>query len=228
MPSQPDPTPVVFSVSFSEQVYNLVKESILKGIYKPGQKLNEIELCQRLGVSRGPIREAFQRLNQEGLVKLQPHKGGIVPCPSLEEIEALFEVREALEGLAVRLAVERAEREEIRSLFSFLRDTRRAIINDKYSVYPWDHDFHLQIAKCARNPKLEESINKLNSQLMLARHLSGSSMGRANEVCREHMRVVEALQKKDSQRAEEAMLKHLRNSKINILQIFARVKPTND
>lgn len=224
MSTKPDPRPLIFSVSFSEQVFNFVKESILKGVYKPGQKLNEIELSQTLGVSRSPIREALQRLDNEGLVKLQPRKGAVVHCPSTREIEELFELREALEGMAVRLAAARGEEGEIRSLTDFLEETKRAIAKDMYSFYPWDLDFHFQMARCARNGKLEESIKKLNSQLTLARYLSGREMGRASEALMEHMQIVEAVKERDARKAKKRMITHLNNSRKNMMEIFSRAR----
>ena len=97
----------IFSKSFGEQVYHVVRQSILKGDYKPGKKLNEVELSRNLKVSRSPIREALQRLDNEGLVELQPRKGAVVTCLTGEKIEELFEQREALEGMAARFAAQK-------------------------------------------------------------------------------------------------------------------------
>src|ERR671921_371811 len=94
-------------ISYPEQAREVVRHLIFNGTYQPGQKLKEVELSKVLGISRSPIREALQTLANEGIVDLIPNRGAFVVSFDLGEVEELFAVREALEALGVRLAVER-------------------------------------------------------------------------------------------------------------------------
>ncbi len=205
---------------FTDQVCGLIKNVILNGTYRPNQRLKELELSRSLGISRSPIREALQRLANEGLVKIVPRKGAFVQDLSLKEVQELFEVREAAEMMSIRLALERAEPEDLLQLSEFLHLTKNAIEKDQYSMYPWDLDFHLQVAKCAKNKKLEDYVYQVNAQLLLARYRSAQVSGRALEALNEHLAIFEALRTRDSRRAEKLMADHLHRSKENMTKIF--------
>jgi DNA-binding GntR family transcriptional regulator len=212
--------PLSTSSSITEQVCDTIKDVILRGIYKPNQRLNEVELASSLGISRSPIREAIQRLANDGLLKLIPRRGAFVFNFSSKEIEELLEVRECIEVMAVRLAVERADQSQLHKLSEFLKATRAVIERNRYTLYPWDFDFHLQIAGCAKNRKLEDNIYKTNAQLLLMRYRSGSKSGRAEQAFNEHTKIYKALCERNHERANQSMMQHLRNSKESIMQIF--------
>lgn len=212
--------PLSTSSSLTDRVCDLIKDVILNGKYDQNQRLNEVELSASLGVSRGPIREAIQRLANDGLVNLVPNKGAFIPSFNLEEYEELLEVRECLELMAVRLAVERGDQSQYRKLAELLRTTERVIEKNKYTFYPWDSDFHLQIAKCAKNKKLENIIHKINSQILLMRYRSGSKSGRATEAFKQHTEIYKALYERNREEAERLMIQHLRSSKDNMMQFI--------
>ena len=205
---------------YTEQVCEFIKEVILSGQYEPGQRLNEVELSEAIGTSRSPIREAFQRLAKEGLVNLVPRKGAYVKAPDQRELGDLFEVREALELSSVTLAAERATASDLVELLQFLSRTRSAIKNREYRQYPWNLDFHRQIAKCAKNKYLEEKIYEVNAQLLLARQKSGSEVGRASEAFKEHKLILDALANGDPIGAQRLMKEHIRISRENIMKLF--------
>jgi DNA-binding GntR family transcriptional regulator len=202
--------------SLTDQACNMIKDVILSDKYSPNQRLNEVELASSLGVSRGPIREAFQRLAYEGLIKLVPNKGAFVISFSSKEVEDIYELREYLEIMAVKLATERACPSDFRKLSGLLKATKRLIEKNRYTSYPWDSDFHLQIARCAKNEKLLEYINKLNSQMQLIRYKSGSKEGRAAEAFKEHTEIYSALCERNCEKSEQLMVNHIRTSKNNI------------
>ncbi len=207
--------------SLTDQACNLIKQVILGNKYGPNQKLNEVELSSSLGVSRGPIREAFQRLSYEGLVKLVPNKGAFVINFSLKEVEDIYELRGYLEIMAVKLAAERADQSDDRKLSDLLKATERMIEKNRNTSYPWDSDFHVQIARCTKNQKLEEYINKLNAQTHLIRYRSGSKYGRAAEAFKEHVEIYRALCERNCEKAEQLMVHHIRTSKNNIMQLIS-------
>ncbi len=208
--------------SLTDQACNLIKDVILKGKYSPNQKLNEAELSNVLGISRSPVREAFQRLAYEGLIKLVPNKGAYVIEFTPKEVEDIYELREYLEIMAVRLASLRADQSDIRKLTELLKNAEKIIERSRYTSYPWDNDFHLHIANCTKNQRLEEYIYKLNAQTLLIRYMSGSKSGRAAEAFKEHAEIYRAICEKDSARAEDLMVRHIRTSKNNIMQLLPR------
>jgi len=205
---------------YTEQVSVFIKEVILSGQYEPGQRLNEVELSEAIGTSRSPIREAFQRLAKEGLQNLVPRKGAFVKAPDKRELGELFEVREALEVASVTLAAERATSLDLEELLQFLSGTRSAIENREYRQYPWNLDFHKQIAKCAKNKHLEEKVYEVNAQLLLARQKSGSEVGRASEAFNEHKMILDALVRRDQGSAQRLMREHIHISKEIIMKLF--------
>jgi DNA-binding GntR family transcriptional regulator len=206
--------------SLTDQACNLIKQVILTEKYTQNQRLNEAELSSSLGVSRGPIREALQRLAYEGLVKLVPNKGAFVISFSLKEVEEIYELREYLEIMAIRLATERANPSDHRKLSDLLKATERMIEKNRYSFYPWDPDFHLQIVKSTRNQKLEEYMNKLYAQMQLIRYRSGSKEGRVARAFKEHTEICKALCERNGEKAEQLMVKHIRTSRDNTMKLY--------
>jgi DNA-binding GntR family transcriptional regulator len=205
---------------YTEQVSVFIKEVILSGHYEPGQRLSEVELSEAIGTSRSPIREAFQRLAKEGLVNLVPRKGAYVKALDKRELKELFEVREGLELVSVALAAERATDSDLDELLQFLSRTRSAIENRDYRQYPWNLDFHKQIAKCAKNKYLEEKIDEVNAQLLLVRQKSGSEAGRASEAFNEHKMICDALANRQTRAAQRLMRQHIHISRENIMKLF--------
>jgi DNA-binding GntR family transcriptional regulator len=216
------PNASVVTMPLTEQIYKALKEGILKGDILPGQKLNEIDLSNSFGISRSPIREAIQRLANEELIKIIPYKGAEVIQLEIDEINELFDVRIALETMAVNLAIEKVDQSQFQPISDLLISTKLAIEENSYSLYPWDLDFHVQIARCSKNSKLEQSISRVNSQLLLARSLSGREIGRAAEALNEHTEIWKALQKKDLKKVQKSMIQHLKNSRKKIIEIVRR------
>jgi DNA-binding GntR family transcriptional regulator len=205
--------------SYTNQVFDIIREQILSGSFSPGERLNEVELAEKLGTSRSPIREALQRLSSEGLVNLVPKKGAFVFTLDPQEIEESFEVREVLEIAAVRFAVERADDRDLQKLEEILETTKRTI--KKTSHYPRDINFHLQVFAAAGNSKLESVYSEINTKIQLAQTLSVSDLDRASSAYDEHLPIFKALQQRDADEAERAMRRHIRHAKSNILRILA-------
>jgi DNA-binding GntR family transcriptional regulator len=208
--------------SYAVQVGQMLKKSILSGGYAPGARLNEAELAESMGVSRSPIREAIQRLAKEGLVELIPRKGSFVTSLKLNEVEELFELREVLEIKAAELAAQRISDEELNQLSKLLDNTTDMIKRKKYRQYPWNLDFHKQIASCAKNRYLFEKIYDTNVHLLLVRHKSGLEIGRADKALQEHRKIFEAIKNKNADLAGKFMKEHIRLSRENITLILSK------
>lgn len=204
------------------QAAGIIKSKILQGVFKAGERLSEAGLSESLQISRSPIREAFQRLSQEGLVVLVPRKGAFVSMPNVESIENLFEVRQVLEPLAVGLAAEKGTDLQINQIEEFLRNTERMIEQNEYRQYPWDLDYHKKLASCSNNQILEDMVYQINMRLQLARSRSSTEYGRAQGAFNEHIAIFEAVKKRDAKLAKKRMDLHIARAKKNIYKIIER------
>ena len=147
-------------------VFNTLRESILKGEMKPGERLMEIHLANKLGVSRTPIREAIRKLELEGLVTMIPRRGAEVAQITAKGLRDVLEVRQALDALAMELACERISEEEIRALREacdrFAQVTRT---QDAVKIAEADVALHDIIVQGSRNEKLAQMVGNLSQQM---------------------------------------------------------------
>jgi DNA-binding GntR family transcriptional regulator len=212
-------TPIA-STSLAREAFGKVIEAITSGEFEPGQKLSESQLARQLGISRGPLREALGQLEGR-LVRRTPRLGVRVVDFGREELEQLFRVREALEGMAARLAAEHIghdDLDELRSLLDRHAQQPALAAGEVYMQKSPDEDFHFVIARAARCPQIERLLlNEVYYQLRLHRLKSSARPGRAQAALRVHHEILSALQSRDPDRSEEAMRKHIRNARYNAL-----------
>jgi len=188
-----------------------LERRIISGEIPAGTKLNEVDVASDLGVSRGPVREAFSALSQAGLVRVEKNRGVFVRQVSLEEANEFYEVRAALEGLIGKLAARRISIDEIEQLRSVVRrmhqiqKVRRA---DEYFVL--NVEFHDLLARAARNNALLANYRGVVNQLDLYRRAT-ITHGQENIPLstQEHEAIVEAVAARDEQRAEALLTEHV-------------------
>src|SRR5262249_30753731 len=147
--------------TLADQVYDRVVEAIVVGNIAAGSAISENEIAVRFGVSRGPAREAILRLETKGLIARAAHMGAKVVDLTLDDLRALYEIREGLEGMACRLAAERMTRRELDALERSLeRHASRPEVASGKSYYQagGDQDFHLSIAESSHNPRLFRAL----------------------------------------------------------------------
>ncbi len=199
----------------------------MNGTYRPGERVKEAEIAQALGVSRSPVREAVVSLSNEGLVKLHPQRGAYVREFDIEEVRELYEVREAVEVQAVRLAAMRAGEEDLAELREFLDTVERAVeehgsspdgLRGRTSTdpYPLDLDFHRELAMLSKNERLTHYVVEVNTQLYLAKLKATAPPGRARGAHEEHLAIYEAIKRGDPDAAEKAVKLNLHNSLRNL------------
>ena len=147
-------------------VFKTLRQAILKGELEPGERLMEIQLAERLGVSRTPIREAIRKLELEGLVLMIPRKGAEVAKISENNLRDVLEVRRSLEELAIDLACQRITEEELAQLNQAEVDFKAAIENgDAMQIAQTDENFHEIIYNSTKNQKLVQILNNLREQM---------------------------------------------------------------
>jgi DNA-binding GntR family transcriptional regulator len=195
--------------SFSDQVERTLRSQILRGNFPPGGRLNEVEIAAELGVSRGPVREAMQRLARDGLVELQAHRGAFVRRLGPREVRDLFEVRMALERTVARLAATRADAAERALLASLRSDAVAPVKADPDVPFQGDRDVHALLAAAAGNAALAAHVALVNQELQLLRAQSGQIPDRAQHAAEEHDELLDAVLSGDGDRASAAMERHL-------------------
>lgn len=205
--------------SVTEQVYRRLRSLLLEGGHAPGQRLNEVTLAERLEVSRGPVREALERLGQEGLVVRVPRRGTFVRRYGRTEVRELMELRLVLETAAGRLAARRAGGGDLERMRA-LQDAADAVIASG-GGYPPDEDFHQAVVRLAGNRELERAAGLVYDQLRLARSLSAQRDGRARDAWREHAAILRALLARDEGAVETALEEHLRAAEAAMLASVA-------
>lgn len=201
------------------EVAERLRTMITEGALAPGVRLNERVLCEQLGVSRTPLREALKVLAAERLVELSPNRGASVVALSRSDLAQLFELMGALEGLAGQLAAQRrtdAELAEIRALhFEMLAAHAR---HDLPAYYELNRRIHFAISRCARNDALVETYDSLNTRIQSLRFRSNFNRDKWDQAVREHQRMLEALEARDGAALRELLEAHLRNKCTAVLE----------
>ncbi|MCW2277013.1 GntR family transcriptional regulator [Heliophilum fasciatum] len=206
-------------------VFEHLREAIIAGVLKPGERLMEIQLAEELGVSRTPVREAIRKLELEGFVVMVPRKGAYVAGVSVKDITDVFELRAALEALAAGLAAERITEEETeemeRRLNRYAAVTEDADLNLMVEA---DIDFHDCVYRASRNQRLVQITNNLREQLRRFRTTSLSDPGRRMEAVDEHRKLVEAIEARNVQLAQSLAWEHIENAENSMLEAMGAVK----
>lgn len=205
-------------LTFSAQAVDVLREMVLSGQLHSGERINEVELAGALGISRGPLREAIQRLRSEGLLTAISGRGSFVRTFTPKSLKDLYEVRIALETHAVRLVGKQSTPEAIAALQELLDDTKELL--KSADSYPEDHDFHLGIVDLSNNPALKGTAVEVLRQIHLARSRSAKNRERAQKAFSEHQQVLEALVNGKVERAAKLLATHLHNSLDSALLIL--------
>ncbi len=201
-----------------EIVFESVRGAIISGVLKPGERLMEVQLAEKLGVSRTPIREAIRKLELEGLVIMMPRKGAYVADLSLKDITDVLEIRAALEGLAAGLAVLRITDEEIEELETTARQFHQAIEDDDFDmIVQKDIEFHDRIFRATRNDKLLQITNNLREQVQRFRIMYINKSNKSKDLAKEHYEIAEAISKRNIDMAEKIAKRHIENAEKYIL-----------
>lgn len=204
----------------ADTVYVALRQAILEREFDPGEPLTEAELSRRFRVSRTPVREALAKLERDHLVRVVPKKGAFVRTLSHDEIRDLYEVREALEALAVRLAAPRLSREELEDFEARFRDVRARGPRAGYTeVRPLGEEFHRLLVKRAENSALTQVLEQVREQVRPVWTMSIAAPRRVQALIREHLAILDALKRGDTRRAERLMTLHVRRVRDAIFRL---------
>ena len=199
-------------------VFNTLRQGILKGDLKPGERLMEVHLANRLGVSRTPIREAIRMLELEGLVTMVPRKGAEVARISKQDLRDVLEVRRSLDSLAVRLACERITNEEKRALKQAEDDFESSIATlDATTIATADVKFHDIILTASKNGRLTQMVNNLAERVYRYRLEYIKDSRNHQRLVDEHRKIMQYINAGDASNACLASEMHIDNQEKNII-----------
>ncbi len=193
-------------------VFATLREAILKGDLKPGERLMELQLAAKLGVSRTPIREAIRMLQKEGLAVTIPRKGAQVAAMTQKDMEDALQIREALEILAVRLACEHITKQQLAALEHNIALFEASVkANDLAQMAQADIAFHDMIYEAASNPRLMGVLNHLRENVYRYRVEYLKDDKNHPRLLEEHRQIVAGLKRQEKEHVSEIMKQHLSN-----------------
>ena len=201
-------------------VFNTLRQAILKGELKPGERLMEIQLANKLGVSRTPVREAIRKLELEGLVLMIPRKGAEVAEITRQDMEDVLEVRTALEELAMKDACDHITDAQLSELKKASNEFKKALLEGKDLVTCADADMHFHdvILSATNNRRLIQMLNNLSEQMYRYRMEYLKDERTHKTLIEEHDAIRRALKKHDKVKAGAAIRVHIDNQKRSILE----------
>ncbi|MBV8714382.1 MAG: GntR family transcriptional regulator [Chloroflexi bacterium] len=208
----------------AERIYAVLKQAILDGRLPPGASLREEELGRSHSVSRTPVREALSRLESEGLAARHPRSGLVVSAPTLDEIIDAYVVREALEGLAARLAAERRTELDLTRLQILLDAAQTsAPSGNNARLIDLGQEFHYLVWRITGNQPLQRALRELDQTVQRFQPSTLSAPGRSEASIGEHVQLLDALRARDAAESERLAVDHVR--RVRNLRIALSVQP---
>ena len=205
-------------------VFESIRGAILSGTIKPGERLMEVQMAEKMGVSRTPIREAIRKLELEGLVNMVPRKGVYVANLSVKDITDVLEIRSALEGLAANLAATRVTAEDIKEIEKAVEEFNEAIKGKDFElIVERDLKFHDSIFKASGNEKLVVLTNNLREQIQRFRVMILKNSSGLKDLSVEHREIADAISNKDADKAQELATSHIVQAEYQILKMVENI-----
>ena len=206
----------------SQVVYDYLKESLMSGDIKPGEKIITRAVAEKLGVSEIPVREAIKMLESQGFVEVTPHVGAKVVHINLEELEEFYMIRSELEGLAARLASKHIKGSDIAKLEKIQEEHKKAIESeDPKRIADLNQQFHFTIYRSSPYKHLYNMISNLwaNANISRINSIFFLSPGRGEETLKEHEQIIEALRRGDGDLA----CKIIKRQKVIAFEILSKL-----
>jgi DNA-binding GntR family transcriptional regulator len=205
-------------------VAGMLRDEIQDGGLAPGTRLRQNEVAGRFGVSTTPVREAFAQLQAEGLVRIDPHRGAVVFHPTAEDLLEYYEIREVLESLAVRHAIERLTPAIAKNLNELIDRMRRT--TDARRWLRLNDEFHLKLYECARRPHLSSLIDNLRVASTPYIFMFVANRKPSDQANGEHQEILDACIRGDAKSAQRAIRDHLRHASGELAEQLS-ARPTN-
>jgi DNA-binding GntR family transcriptional regulator len=206
-----------------------IREMIRKGALKKGDRILEAPMCQAMGVSRTPLREALRILSSEGLIELIPNRGAYVAQPSIKDIGEMFYVMSILEGTCARVCVEKMDDEGLRRLDDLYRKLEQHCqAEDREKYMAVNHSFHSLVQELAGNSVLSEVIDALRQKILLYRYRQIYQPNRLKESMQEHRLLQRAFRERNPEAAERFMQEHLTRQFNALKSVYSERKEVSE
>jgi DNA-binding GntR family transcriptional regulator len=215
----PAPTRTVATTSLRDRAYDTIKHRIITCAFRPGEYINELQLSALLKIGRTPVHQALDRLMIEGMVEVIPRKGVIVKPVSLNEVLQIIEVRLINEPYGARLAAEKGSDADLADIADVLDRTRDSVaVRDVEKLMLLDREFHLLIARAAKNEVLIDLLRNLHERSLRFWFISLNAPTQHEAVQKEHGAIFSAVRRRDPDAAEAAMRRHIESFRTNVSQ----------
>lgn len=208
-------------LSLTSKIFSILRDKILEGDFKKSEKLVEAKLAEELGVSRTPVREALKQLELEGLVENLPNRGVYVKGITHQDVDDIYTIRMAIEGISVEWAIERMTPEELKrieeiyELMEFYTSK-----NDVDKISELNTKFHEAIYKATKSRYLEQILKDFQYYIKNTREKSLKTQGRLQTALDEHKEILENLKVRNKEAARKSLEKHIITSKENAAKIL--------
>jgi DNA-binding GntR family transcriptional regulator len=213
--------PILARTTLPSQVADALRELITEGALPPGQKLNERVICEHLGVSRTPLREALKLLTSEGLIALTPNRGAMVVKLELHDIEQIFELIASLEALSGELAATRASAEQIAQAVTLMHQMRAAYESQDISLYyRANHATHQLFNQMAGNQPLTAMFVQMNARIQNWRFRTNLDREKWTQAVNEHQQMIDYLVARDGHSLSLILRQHLNNKREAVMAQF--------
>lgn len=207
------------SAPIREQTVANLREGIITGYFKPGQRLIERKICKLMGISRTPLREALRQLETEGLVELQPFSGPRVAVVTFEQAKDIYQVRILLESFACRLFAQNAKAKEIKALRkTFDQLEKAAEANEMTALVKLKDKFYDTLLKGCGNELIRSIFHSITARIAFLRRTSLTQSGRPLKSVAEVRRMVKAIENRDADAAWAASIRHVKKARDNALR----------
>lgn len=206
-------------VQLGRRVYEILCDSIVKVKLRPGTPLRVDAIANQLGISSTPVRDALNHLEKDGLIVKQPYQSWVVREFNEQEIQDLYELRTGLECFSVRLACRRIGEDRIEWLKKHQKKGEKALEREDIEAYQaYNQELHSAILKAAGNSQLQKVMDTLSLQFQMLMAQTIRFRGRPSRAVREHARLIEAISKRDEEKAQKVMEQHLTGALKDILE----------
>lgn len=194
----------------SEAIYAALKKAIFEGRYKPQDRIAISDIAKEFGISLSPVRDAIKRLEAESLIKFKPHTGGVVTHLQMEDVEKIYPIRMAIEGLAVRLAAQKINSETIADLEKQVQEMEDSLNQKKYEdLYKQNEKFHVTICSACENEYLDKIFSILLNFYYIIPRIFTLMPSIAEQALQGHKEILDALKKRDGAEAERIIIQHM-------------------
>jgi DNA-binding GntR family transcriptional regulator len=191
-------------------VFEYLRDAILTGKLKPGERLMEIQLAEKLGVSRTPVREAMKKLEQENFIEMVPRKGAYVKDINAKDMLEVLEIRKLLEGFAAFQAAANMSEKDLKEMEKLTEKFDKAVLlEDKEGLIETDNKFHDIIYRSTKNDKLKELIKSLQDQFHRFRIIYFSEFDDYRQISKGHQDIIKAIKDRDGHYAKAVAEEHI-------------------